>query len=355
MRLNPGKWIVEKYRRKPAAWWITGACVGILLFFIVQGAWIYYSLDRPVPRPPVPVLVRIEKGWPAARIADAVYEKGLVTSPTQFVLAARAEGVTTSLRAGTFLIRPGHSPRSLARFLSAAPTLGPRLRIPEGSTASQVVALLQAREISGATEAANLITSATFIGRLGLNVPSLEGFLYPDTYEYDQDTTAEELLARMVARLRHVAAELDLGGSASSLRERGLVPLRPHEVVTLASIIEREAGPQEDKEKVSRVFHNRLLLDMRLESCATIRRAIDNWQRPLTLADLRVDSPYNTYKIKGLPEKPICNPGKGSLRAALYPAPGDVLFFVARGDGTNYFSSTYEDHLKAKEKYLGSP
>lgn len=345
-------------RRSPARsvrWWLVLTCILVLLTFFAQGVWFYLSLNRPVPRPPVPELVTIERGWPASRIADALHEKGLVASPAQFVVAARAEGLTTRLRAGTFLIPPGHSPRSLARYLATTPPRTPRVFIPAGATADQVVDLLRQKGITGADAAAGLITDATFIAGLGLGLPTLEGYLFPDIYEYDETATASELMARMVNRFREVAAEIGLATAEVHLQQQNLLPLSARQVVVLASVIQREAGPQPDKEMVSRVFHNRLLRGMRLESCATIRRAINEWHRPLTLGDLQVDSPYNTYKQKGLPDAPICNPGKGSLIAALNPAPGDVLYFVARGDGTNYFTNTYEEHLRAKEEYLGSP
>jgi UPF0755 protein len=353
--------VVKKKERKlrgmrwsPAAW-IAIASVAVLGVFTVQGIWFYRSLDRPVPRPPIPELVRIEKGWPASRIAEELHRHGLVRSPARFLLAARSEGVLERLRAGTFLIPPGHSPRSLARYLAFAAQHAFQVRVPEGSTANQVIALIQEKNLPGAPSAHDLVYDATFIRSLGLDIPSLEGYLYPDTYEYTEDTTARDLISRMAEHFLTVAAELQLASSEIQLASQGLLPLSPQQVVVLASIIEREAGPMPDKMKVSRVFHNRLLAGMRLESCATVRRAVNEWRRPLKLVDLQVDSPYNTYKRTGLPEAPICNPGRESIEAALHPAEGDILFFVAKGDGTNYFTSTFEDHLKAKEEYLASP
>jgi UPF0755 protein len=338
----------------PAAW-VAVASVAILGVFVAQGIWFYRSLDRPVPRPPVPELVRIEKGWPASRIAEELHRHGLVRSPSRFLLAARREGVLERLRAGTFLVPPGHSARSLARYLAFSAQEAFEIRVPEGSTAAQVIALIHEKKLPGATAAENLITDATFIRSCGLDVPSLEGYLYPDTYEYTEATTTRALLTRMTRRFLDVAGELNLASSEVRLATQGLLPLTPREVVVLASIIEREAGPMPDKLKVSRVFHNRLLAGMRLESCATVRRAINEWRRPLKLVDLQVDSPYNTYRRIGLPENPICNPGRESIEAALHPAEGDILYFVAKGDGTNYFTSTFEDHLKAKEEYLATP
>jgi len=335
--------------------WVILASLGVLAFFLAEGVWLYRTLNLPVPRPPVPELVRIERGWPASRIAEELKRHGLVRSEANFLLAARAEGVTERLRAGTFLIPPGHSPRSLARYLAFAAEHAFLLRVSEGSTADQVISLIREKKVPGATEADGLIRDATFIRSLGLEVPSLEGYLFPDTYEYTEDSTARSLIERMVHRFYEVAGELELASSEITLASQGLLPLTPREVVVLASIIQREAGPMSDKVKVSRVFHNRLLRDMRLESCATVRRAINEWRRPLLLVDLQVDSPYNTYRRTGLPGGPICNPGRDALEAALHPVDGDILFFVARGDGTNEFTTTFEEHLKAKEEYLGPP
>jgi UPF0755 protein len=169
----------------------------------------------------------------------------------------------------------------------------------------------------------------------------LEGYLFPDTYLVEEETTAEEVVQMMLSRF-------------VSVWEQEITPfaqdgeMNMHQIVTLASIIEKEALLDEERPLVSAVFHNRLKKGMRLESCATVLYAVGKTDERITIQDLRVDDPYNTYKHSGLPPGPICSPGLASLLAAVQPANVDYLYFISNGDGSHHFSTTFKEHEQVR-------
>ena len=189
---------------------------------------------------------------------------------------------------------------------------------------------------------------ATFLKSVGIDADSAEGFLFPDTYRFEKPTAPADVVRRMVARFNEVIAGLGLKPGLNSPHSHGLMF---RDFVTLASIVEREARDPEEMPAISAVFHNRLKRGMRLDSCATVRYALDQWNAPLRLSDLKTESPYNTYTHQGLPPGPICNPGRAALNAAFRPAKSGFLYYVYRGDGKHAFSKTLREHERLSRKY----
>ena len=190
----------------------------------------------------------------------------------------------------------------------------------------------------------SLCTDDRFIESFDIKALSLEGFLFPDTYQFYEDETAKRIIETMVLQYRKLfKEELDY-----RLELYGLTEL---EMVTLASIIEGEAIYDSERPLISAVYHNRLEREMRLQADPTIQFIIDDGPRRLLIRDLRIESPYNTYLNYGLPPGPINSPGRASLRAALTPADADFLFFVANGEGYHTFSRTEAEHIQAKKKF----
>ena len=182
-----------------------------------------------------------------------------------------------------------------------------------------------------------------FIRQLGVVAPTLEGYLFPETYFFDPDADERAIAALMVNQFHRVFTD--------SLRQQlEALGLSLHQAVTLASIVEREAVAVEEQPIISGVFQRRLKLNRRLESCATINYALGTNNKRLTYADLEVDSPFNTYRHHGLPPGPISNPGRTALLAVLYPSETEYLYFVSRGDGTHIFSRTNREHERAKRQ-----
>ncbi len=189
-----------------------------------------------------------------------------------------------------------------------------------------------------------VVEDPTLMAEFGIEGESLEGYLFPDTYQFAKRTPPHEIVRRMVTQFQTVYDE--------SFRKRAAqLGMTLREVVTLASIIEKETGNASERGLISAVFHNRLKKKMRLQSDPTVIFALTDFNGNLTKKDLSAPSPYNTYRFIGLPPGPIANPGKESLYAALYPANVDYLYFVSKNDGTHFFSKNLREHNGAVNKY----
>ena len=317
------------------------AALGIV--FLGMGATAVWMLDRPVDTSTSPARrVEVEPGMTARQIGRSLEAAGLVRSAYFFELSARYRGLAHELEAGTYELTSTRTTGEILQALLEAPLQLERITVPEGLTRTQIAGLLQR---SGAVDSARFVSlteSRDLIRRLGLGEPHLEGYLFPETYFIKADASEEEIIERMVDEFFEVFAD--------SLFDRlDALGLSLHEAITLASIVEREAVVPEERPIIASIFHRRLGLNRRLESCATVEFALGVHKKRLTNDDLKVESPYNTYRHRGLPPGPIGSPGWASIRAALYPTATDYLYFVARGDGTHEFSRTNQEHVAAKK------
>ena len=226
---------------------------------------------------------------------------------------------------------------------------GVKITIPEGSTSNEIIALLVKNELGKKSDFEELIKNpSTFYDEFDFlnekDIKTLEGFLYPSTYYFDEDSNPKDIIKEMVKLFdKNYTEELQ-----NKQKERKLTL---QEVVNLASIVEKEAVLDEDRPIIASVFYNRLEKDMPLQSDATLQYIFDARKKRMTYNDLKIDSPYNTYIEKGLPPTPIANPGIKSIEAVLYPEETDYLYFVADIDGGNVYSKTYEEHQKNVAKY----
>jgi len=223
-----------------------------------------------------------------------------------------------------------------------------RVTIPEGYTVTQIEEILAEKGIVDRTRFREALKSEDFslpyLSPAPRDPRHLEGFLFPATYEFPAGLAEKEIIGLMLQRFDAVLTpELQRRSQAMGLSVR--------EVVTLASLVEREARLDEERPIIAAVFLNRLRRGMRLESCATIQYILGKQKEKLTYRDLQIPSPYNTYLHDGLPPGPIANPGLASIKAVLYPAEVDYLYFVARGDGSHYFSRTLGEHQTAARRY----
>jgi UPF0755 protein len=219
-----------------------------------------------------------------------------------------------------------------------------KITIPEGMRKEQIATAFQDALGLDAGVFISLCEDKRFIQSLGLEVPTLEGFLFPNTYHFHENETSIRIIQTMVSEYQ----KLFKNDLKHRLSDFGLTEL---EMVTLASIIEGEAIYDSERPLISSVYHNRLKKGMRLQADPTIQFIIDDGPRRLLKKDLKIQSPYNTYKIYGLPPGPINSPGRESLLAALSPADADFFFFVANGEGYHTFSKTEKDHNTAKKKF----
>lgn len=283
------------------------------------------------------VTVTIPPGASARTVADMLKKERVISSKTLFLQAAVISGSIRHLKAGTYRVSPRASMFSVLNTLAHGKAEYVKVTIPEGFSAQQVADALETRQVVDGKKFMSLAAER-----------KLEGYLYPETYFFEQFMKEEQVAGRMVAEFRkHYTPELAARAAELKMTEA--------QVVTLASIIEKEAAAAAERPLISGVFHNRLRKRWYLESCPTVMYALGGHKERLTLADTRVNSPYNTYQRPGLPPGPICNPGIDSIKAALYPAQTEDMFFVAGSSGTHMFSRYYSEHLKNKRSARRKP
>jgi UPF0755 protein len=282
------------------------------------------------------VLVTIPTGKSARQIGEILARKHLIRSPISFVLASRMDHLSGEMHAGRYLISPAMPPRQIAALMALGETAGNVITVPEGFTVRQIARRLADAGLVNETQFLTLAqTQGKTFAVHGWTPPnaSLEGYLFPDTYTVSKGATPREIIAQMVANFD---ARVVLPYGASAARAPGGLSA----VITLASLVEREAEVSSDRPLVAAVYRNRLRAGMRLQCDATVQYALPVHKARLFFADLRVESPYNTYLHAGLPPTPIANPGLPSIKAALHPAPVDYLYYVAGPDGRHHIFST---------------
>ncbi len=290
------------------------------------------------------LLVEIPEGASVRRIATILEENGLVRDTEKFVLATRFLGHTQSLQAGTYEFGPKFSELEVLLALKYGDVAGRHLTVPEGYRASQIAALLESALDIDPAEFMDLVHDPDLMAELGVSAPSLEGFLHPDTYRFRIGTTARRAIVMMVSESRRVFDQRRMAWADS-------IDMSVLEVLTLASIVESEAMVDRERPRIAAVYHNRLEHGWRLEADPTVRYALGNYRRKLYYSDLDADSPYNTYRNRGLPPGPICSPGVAAIDAVLKPLPGtEDFFFVSNGDGTHTFSRTFDEHIRARNR-----
>ncbi|MFP7753515.1 endolytic transglycosylase MltG [Thermodesulfobacteriota bacterium B35] len=314
----------------------------LLVAALVAGGWFWSWAHTPLSYDTATV-IRIPRGSGVRRITTLLAGAGILDDDLRFPLLARLTGLGGRLRAGEFRLPPGLSPLALLHLLERGEVVRHRVTVPEGWNVRQVASFLAARNWVDADRFLALARDRQFIRSLGLDEAGLEGYLFPDTYVLERGATDERLvLTMMVSRFLAVWKELAKDSHTGLSR---------HQVVTLASIVEKETAAAAERPLIARVFLNRLARGMRLQSDPTVIYGLAGFDGNLTRRDLRTRTPYNTYVIPGLPPGPICNPGRAALVAVLHPADSDVLYFVSRNDGTHQFSRTLREHNRAVRRF----
>lgn len=281
-------------------------------------------------------------------ISQSLYEKGLTRNDWVFKIYAKIKGFESQLKAGEYNFSGQVALKDIKDKLSQGRVVTRKYTIPEGYNLEQIAGLLAEKGVVNREKFLDVAQNGKYdydyLPPAGTD-RRLEGFLFPDTYQINTGWTEEKIINMMLKRFDAVFIP--------EWREKAKKQnMTIKEVVTLASIIEREARTADDRPIISGVFHNRIKKKMRLESCATVQYALGEVKEVLLYSDLAIDSPYNTYKNSGLPPGPIAAPGKAALKAALYPTESNYLYFVAKPDGSHYFSRTLAEHNQAKRKYL---
>lgn len=290
-----------------------------------------------------PTVVVLAPGGTVDDIGRELAARGLIKSPFAFGLLARVTGVDRTLKAGQYRLHRGQSVLSILRQLNRGMSGEDLVAIREGLTLRDIARLLDERLGVPPDSFLTACADTALLGDLGVPAPNAEGYLFPSSYAFLPGTPPETILRRMVEETRRVLAE-ELASGSPVAHE-----LTPHEILTLASIVEAEAARPEERERIAAVYLNRLRRGMKLQADPTVAYALGGYRERLYYSDLKVESPYNTYRNEGLPPGPIGNPGRASIHAVLWPVPGSrELFFVSRGDGTHVFSETGAAHEAAR-------
>jgi UPF0755 protein len=313
-------------------------------------AWVWRELQPPPPATPGAagrVEVEIPRGADMGEIARLLEEKGVIRDATVFRWLARAQGKAARVQAGRYDLPRDRGGPELLDLLVEGRTHLAKIVVPEGLTAEDAAEAVARQARFSAADYLALARDSTLADSLGVPGPTLEGYLFPETYFVDPDISAREFV-KLQARTFHDVFDVDIAGQQ---RASGF---SPREIVTLASIIEAEARRAEERPVIASVYRNRLARGMLLEADPTVQYALGGHRDRILYRDLEVDSPYNTYRNPGLPPGPIGSPGRASLEAAVRPDSTPYLYFFWIGDslGTHTFSETYGEHLR-KRAQLG--
>jgi UPF0755 protein len=289
-------------------------------------------------------IIEIEEGSSYRAAVRLLEENGLVTNHLFFLLLGKVTQAERQIKPGEYALHTAMRPREVLDVLIRGKSLEYQVSIPEGYNARQIAQLLREERLADSEAFLRVVEDPANARAFGIDGPNLEGYLFPDTYYFPKRIKPEEIVKRMVSEFQTLWEE-EIKQRAD---ERGM---SQREVVTLASIIEKETGQDEERRLISAVFHNRLKRKMRLQSDPTVIYPIQEFGGNITKKLLLTPTPYNTYQFAGLPPGPISSPGRESLLAAVDPAEVDYLYFVSKNNGTHYFSKTLADHSNAVNRY----
>ena len=319
---------------------LTGCFLGALCLLSLS---VGITLTLPPTSSEEVVNFDVPAGSSSRAIAKQLVEQKLIRSEYGFRIALRYRGTGRHLQAGTYLLRQNMTLWELLDTFEKGQVTLVSWTVPEGLTTAAIAELWEMSGFGTAEAFRKAAEAPGLLKRYGLTDKTVEGYLFPNTYKFAKGTTTEKIVEMMLDEFKQQWTE-EFDTAAQTLgRTR-------HEIVTLASVIEKEAQSAPERPRISSVFHNRLTQKWRLQADPTVLYALGNPERLLTRADLQIDSPYNTYKYKGLPPGPIANPGIDSIVAALQPEQTDYFYFVAIGEGKHHFSKTLSEHNRMIRK-----
>ncbi len=319
----------------------------ILIFAAVVSAIfldLYSYADRPLGSDNSTKLVNIMQGHNFSDVFKELCNSGIVAYSYRFKLLAVIRGYDKRIKFGEYLLSPSMTPSEILTIMTKGRVRLNKLTIPEGYNIEQIATAVFQAGIEDEKSFLKAAKNSSLAAQMKIPADTFEGYLFPDTYYFPKNTPPKTIISTMVNRFQAIFTD-------EFAKQAEKIGFSIHQIVTLASIIERETGASEERPIISSVFHNRLKKNMRLESDPTVIYGIDGFNGNITKKDLKKPSPYNTYLIRGLPPGPISNPGLKALEAALYPAETDFLYFVSKKDKTHKFSTNIREHNKAVYRY----
>ena len=312
------------------------------LLFLIH---FYIALFVPPSNEKVWKEVQVTEGMSFKAIAGELKKEGIIRYRGYFDIIGRLQGISRKARVGYYGLNTSMSLWEVLDHLRKGMIIEYEVVVPEGYNLYQIGWTLSETPLIGEPhEFIDLVKNKVYVRSLGIDADTLEGYLFPDTYYLPKGIKLEDIPKKMVQRYRAVFTD----GKRNRAKELGFTE---QQIITLASIVEKEAKVASERKLIAAVYYNRLKKGMKLQADPTAVYGTKAWITKVTRDDLRRRSPYNTYLHKGLPPGPIANPGEGAILAALYPENVDYLFFVAQGDGSHYFSKDFDAHEKAIDRY----
>jgi len=327
-----------------------GLLIGVLIVCVLAGNFQYKKIIQHPIKAKEDVHVNVKKGDTLYSILDDLNQNGAIKNSSIIKFYIKNNKVKSNIHPGKFLIPKDSTTTKLITILS---TVGKdediiKVTIPEGYDVKRIAGVLQEKGIINKEkfiESCKTYKLPNFIIGNENRRFNLEGFLFPATYELKAGMSGNAIIKLMVDKFYSTINEIN--------KEMPIDMKKLDSIIIMASIVEGEASDKNERDKVASVFYNRLRKDMPLQSCATVLYSLGEHREKLYEKDLEVKSPYNTYKVTGLPVGPICNPGKEAIKAALSPAKTNYIYFVSKNDGTHFFTDSYKEFLKVKEVTQG--
>lgn len=331
---------------------ILGSIVLVVLgLFIYAGDVVLFAFSATDPGSSKTAIVEIYKKQTGAEIARLLVNQGIVQDAHNMLVLGKFMRQWRKIKAGEYKLSPAMTPIEVFSVITSGVSMAHPVTLKEGENIYELAADFEEKKLATQAKILALLKDNKFMAKNGFKAPyppTLEGYLYPETYNFNKSMSPEEMLGKMTKHFWTIwndsiapkLAQLPEGSPAKGMSM--------HEVVTLASIIEKETGASSERPKISSVFHNRLRKKMRLQSDpTTIYGMWERYEGNIHREDLQIPSPYNTYTLKALPVGAICSPGKEAMLAAIEPEATEFLYFVSRNDGTHVFSKTLQEHNQA--------
>jgi UPF0755 protein len=311
----------------------------VTMFFL----WFGFYFVHPADQAGTAQTFVIDGGMSLRQVAGNLEDKGIIRNKTFFLLWARLKGYGKKIKSGEYSLSSGMAPVNIFDILTKGRIITHPVTFPEGFSAEQIADTLAQNIKVDKNAFIRLVRDQAVLRKYGIPGPSLEGYLYPDTYQFRKGQSPESILDVMVGRFKEVISPLK-----EEIEKSGMTL---GQIVTLASIVEKETGKADERPLIAGVFLHRIKDGMRLDSDPTVIYGIENFNGNLTRDDLKRYTPYNTYVIKGLPPGPIANPGLESIRAVIHPSVTEYLYFVSKNDGSHVFSKSLEEHNRKVAAY----
>ena len=297
-------------------------------------------------------IIEVQRGQRPNDIAKALVDGKVIDDSTSFMWIGRLGRMWKKIKSGEYQVSPGQSPIEIFSVITSGISIAHPVTVREGENMYEVAADMEAKKLANEEKVVALCKDPKFIATLGFKPPqpkTLEGYLFPDTYHFNKTMSAEDMVRQMVRHFNTV------WGDKEEARARDLGMSR-HELITLASIVEKETGAPEERPLIASVFYNRLKKRMRLQSDpTTIYGMWERYEGKIHRSDLMEQNEYNTYAVAALPAGPISNPGREAIQAVLFPAQSEFLYFVSHNDGTHQFSRSLDEHNAAVRKFQLDP